>query len=326
MTSTDQQVDVRVVHSSDEHAVALLCRRARSVAGRLRDAIRRNAVETYLAVRNLVSRKSVLGGGISTVTLTTHGARVTGSALAIESIARGAVRPRRMILWIDDRATLNALPAAVRRLARRGLEVRLSDRNYGPHTKYYPYVRLPDSSASPFVTADDDVVYPKYWLERLESAFLRQPDLVHCFRAHRIQFDGLAVAPYSNWIEASGRRAEASDAGPSLLNFATGVSGVIYPPLAGEALAAAGDAFLTSCATADDVWIHVQLVRSGIRTHQIDATPRLFHLMQRAQADGLWTTMNGTANDEYIRTHYSGEVLSRLLGVAGLTSPRAERG
>ncbi|WP_173922497.1 glycosyltransferase [Agromyces sp. Marseille-P2726] len=229
-----------------------------------------------------------------------------------------------MILWIDDPATLNDLPAALRRLARRGLEIRLSDRNYGPHTKYYPYVRLPESSASPFVTADDDVVYPKYWLERLESAFLRQPDVVHCFRAHRIRFDGQAVAPYSSWIEPSGGQAEASDADPSLLNFATGVSGVIYPPLAGEALAAAGDAFVTSCSTADDVWIHVQLVRSGIPTHQIEATPRLFHLMQRAQADGLWTTTNGTANDVYIRAHYSGEVLARLLDVAGLASPRVE--
>ncbi len=71
------------------------------------------------------------------VSLTSYGTRIGRVAYAIESIAAGTARPRRLVLWLDDPTRFAARPAALRRLERRGLEVRLTE-NLGPHTKYFP--------------------------------------------------------------------------------------------------------------------------------------------------------------------------------------------
>src|SRR5690606_5888706 len=101
----------------------------------------------------------VPGKGLPTVSLTTHGERISRVHIAIESIAQGNQLPGRIILWLDEPDVLDALPQALRRQAARGLEVRLSS-NYGPHTKYFPYVRSEAVHHVPLATADDDVVYP----------------------------------------------------------------------------------------------------------------------------------------------------------------------
>ncbi|MEK7802490.1 MAG: hypothetical protein AAB276_08560, partial [Pseudomonadota bacterium] len=106
--------------------------------------------------------------------------------MTIESIAVGQVLPCRMILWLDDEQRFNARPVALRRLEARGLEVRLSE-NFGPHTKYYPYVAQAQANGPPLVTADDDMLYPRDWLAALVHAYAANPHLIHCWRARVLQ-------------------------------------------------------------------------------------------------------------------------------------------
>ena len=64
----------------------------------------------------------------------------------------------------------------------RGLQIRCSDGSFGPHTKYWPLFRervasardseIPDLASEDLLTlrvatADDDIIYPEWWLERL---------------------------------------------------------------------------------------------------------------------------------------------------------------
>ena len=72
---------------------------------------------------------------------------------------------------------LAACPASLRRLERRGLEI-LAAGNYGPHTKYYPYVASTSRHTVPLVTADDDIIYPPEWLALLVDAGERHPGTV----------------------------------------------------------------------------------------------------------------------------------------------------
>jgi hypothetical protein len=210
---------------------------------------------------NLFGSARITRPGGPVVSLTTYGKRVNTVYLAIESIAGGSVLPSRLILWLDDEASFRNLPSPLRRLRKRGLEVFLSP-NHGPHTKYYPYVESHASFDTPLVTADDDILYPQSWLEGLLEAFREYPDAVNCYRARVITLNDHGMADYAQW-ELCGSTE------PSVCHFATGVSGVVYPPQFLPVLKRAGTAFQGCCPIADDIWLHVHAIRAGYRIRQI---------------------------------------------------------
>ena len=71
-----------------------------------------------LALRNRCSTASILGEAEAVVCLTSHGNRLDRVHLAIESVGRGRLRPRRLILWLDGQVEDHQLPQALRRFAR----------------------------------------------------------------------------------------------------------------------------------------------------------------------------------------------------------------
>lgn len=214
------------------------------------------------------------------VSLTTYGRRVQAVSLAIESIARGHVKPSRLILWLDDLALFANPPKSLLRLKRRGLEIRLC-KNYGPHKKYYPFLEREEVFSVPLVTADDDVIYPVSWLAGLQTAYEQFPNCVNCYRGRVMTLTAGKIAPYREWPLC-----ESAD--PSYRTVATGVSGVIYPGALLEALKAAGTDFETRCPKADDLWLHVRAIRSGFHIRQIQRKPIHFPTIPGTQATSLW--------------------------------------
>jgi hypothetical protein len=114
----------------------------------------------------------------------------------------------------------------------------------------------------PLVTADDDVLYPRYWLKKLVEAFQQFPEVVNCYRARVMVLSKDGIAKYESW-------AMADSTTPSFRHFATGVGGTIYPLPLQRALKQQGTAFLNCCPKSDDIWLHVQSLRAGYRIRQI---------------------------------------------------------
>jgi hypothetical protein len=249
--------------------------------------------------RGADGKRPLIGDAPVVVSLTSHGQRVQDVSLAIESIGAGRVRPLRLILWLDDERTFAELPEPLTRQMARGLEVRLTD-NYGPHTKYFPYVRSVESHELPLVTADDDILYPRHWLARLLTAYVDRPDLVSCYRANVVCLDGDHLAPYSSWPRSK-------DTVASVTRFATGVSGVIYPPAMLDELSARNDAFRASCPRADDVWLHWVALRTSRPVRQISPTPRHFPVVPGSQSDTslMKHNVDSGGNDEQIQALYT---------------------
>lgn len=287
-------------------------RRLNSAARRLRSATTKDVDlpgPRRLAILNLVSRSRLAGGSGPVVSLTTYGTRIRWSHLAIESIARGSLTPSRTVLWLDDEAAFSRLPRPLRRLRRRGLEIRLSE-NFGPHTKYFPFIEASDSFTGPLVTADDDTIYPRFWLERLVQEHRRTPDAVVCYRARRITASADALDPYEQWDFS--RSAE-----PSWLHFATAVSGVIHPVAMLDELKRRGRAFQSVCPDADDVWMHHTALAAGIPIRLIDGESRTFPLLEGTQEVALWyVNVSEGRNDAQIAATYSAEDISRLVEAA----------
>ncbi len=270
-----------------------------------------------LRLRNLLVRGRATGTADVVVSMTTHGARIDTVAVALESIARGEIRPRRLILWLDDPRLMDSEPAALRRLRRRGVEVRLSG-NYGPHTKYYPYVSAPELEGYPLVTADDDVLYPSNWLRVLLEANLAHPDMIHAHRVSMIGVNNGSITQYEVW---GCRR----DTKPAFSNFALGASGVIYPPGMLRELRRRGALFMDVCPGADDIWLHWVALRAGIPVRQVHGTARNFPIIpgsQHAPLNELNVDLH--RNDHWIRGLYSTTDIG-ILAASGITSTHQGR-
>lgn len=264
--------------------------------------IERAAVAAHaigLSLSNRFSSRPVFGVGGPVVCVTTYGERERDAYLTIESIARGRMRPSRLILWLDERPSRKNYPKALKRLEKRGLEVKFTQ-DYGPHKKYYPYVKTENIGDSPLVTADDDVLYPPSWLEGLWAAYLKEPSAVHCYRARVITFaaDG-SLTNYASWELCNSSKASHS-------HFPTGTSGVLYPPAVLRKLRQAGDLFLKVCPKGDDFWLNLHSLRAGLKVQQVNPSAVHFPTLERTQSSSLqMQNLYGGRNDIYIRDTYN---------------------
>lgn len=291
----------RKMHSGAKRA---LQQKRRNMLLQLR-RVRRNAVMRHLRLTNKYSRASIIDPSGPVLSMTTHGDRVETVFAAIESIARGSVRPSRIILWLDAKDTYENPPAALNRLRRRGLDIRFSE-DFGPHTKYFPYIEQQSKFESPLVTADDDILYPRDWLLRLMAAHSSNPCVIHAFRVRRIQMNRWGFRPYTEWDLANSTR-------PSHLGFITGVSGVIYPPQFLYVLKEQGHTFIQCCPKADDIWLTVNALRTGFKIAQVDEVPALFPMIPKSQQDRLFSTnvIKGENHRQLLNT-FSGHDIAKL--------------
>jgi hypothetical protein len=270
------------------------------------DAVRERATLTLLNESNRWCRQPVTGDGQAVVSLTSFGHRISLVHYAIESIAAGSVRPRRMILWLDESDVLSHPPVELRRLMKRGLEV-LYCENYGPHKKQYAYAVSGHAESLPLATADDDVIYPRDWLRGLLQANRQFPHVVNGYRAHRMTFTGSTLMPYSQWLPGEGTEA-------SFGVMCTGVSGIIYPPEMVEALREEGDRFTKVAPLADDVWVHRVAVRHGFRSRQIIEHQAEFPAIRGSQRGTLYRhNVKEGGNDLQIAATYGADEIARIL-------------
>lgn len=264
---------------------------------------------TQLWRRTMTSRESIVDPAQrGVVTMTTHGDRMRHAWLAIESIARGSVKPGRFILWLD--CPPQRLPWRLRRLQRRGLEVRFTAPGLGVHTKYFPYIEGASRFDEPLVTSDDDMIYPSNWLHDLLEGHRRHPNDIVCHRAHVIGVDGERLAPYTTWQPVQTTRA-------SFAHFATSVSGQLIPAVVQEKLRAEGRAFLDRAPKADDVWIYRCAVAVGVRTRQLTTVSQNYPFVPATQhvalnADNVFAG----GNDRQLEASLTGEELARVVADA----------
>lgn len=258
--------------------------------------LRRTAV---LSLRTFFGRSRLTGEADVVVSLTTYGPRTRWAHLAISSIAAGSVRPGRIVLWLDREQYESPLPLSLRRLARRGLEIKLAE-DLGPHKKWYGHVMSPDRREVPLVTADDDMMYPSSWLRALLDEHRSKATVVVAHRARRLVGSGAQLAPYASWPLAP-------VGSTSFANFATGVGGVLYPPRLLDRLAEQGRAFVHCAPRADDIWLHATGFRSGFPTRRVStAAGERFIPVRGARSGGLLdANVAGGGNDEQIVKTYS---------------------
>ncbi|MBN9213838.1 MAG: hypothetical protein ABS62_03025 [Microbacterium sp. SCN 70-200] len=248
------------------------------------------------------ARRVTDSAGEAVICMTTRGRRLADVWVAIESIGRGTVRPARLILWLDEP---RRLPARLKRLRARGIEIRFTPAGNRVHTKYWPYIES-EPLERPLVLADDDIVYPPTWLEVLLREHHKTPDLVVAYRAHVIGMTGEDFTPYAQWRSCD-------DDTASFAHLATSVSGQVLPVALQRALHAEGVAFRELAPTNDDIWIHRTAVGAGIRTRQALPGQRHWPFVPGSQGEGLnIVNVVGGANDAQLATCHTAVTRQRI--------------
>ena len=272
----------------------------------VRDLVRSLVAMARCAARNAFSAMPVVADDGPVVSLTSYGRRVRLVHLAIESIGRGAVRPSRIILWLDPRVVQDP-PRALVRLRRRGLEL-AATADLGPHKKYLPYAMSRPAHLVPMVTADDDTIYPRRWLQCLVAVHRRHPGAVVAHRVDRILVRDGVICSSVDWSRTPGP-------GDDPCNIAVGVGGVLYPARFLERLASLGDGWRGICDRQDDLWLHRAALRGGVPVLPVDMLRADSFLPVRGTGRRTALTVDnerGGGNDRAVALLYGADDLGKL--------------
>ena len=225
------------------------------------------------------------------ISLTSYRPRFPHLHLALLSLLDQSVRPDRLILWISH-AEMDDLPKAVTSLVRLGLDIRAT-RELRSYKKLIPALEMFPQAF--IATADDDVLYPRDWLEALCANQGHDGGrVIGCHRAHRIpRPEGGRLRPYREWHWDV---ADSASRQPSVDLVPTGVGGILYPPRSLHPATTDDAAFLRLCPDADDLWFYWMARRAGSRHCRVGSGFRMLHLPGTIE-NGLFAT---GANDPQI--------------------------
>jgi hypothetical protein len=233
-------------------------------------------------IKNIFNKSILVDGKNNVVvSLTSYDPRISRVFATIESIAEGTIKPKRLILYLDNSFKQNKIPETIKRLERRGLEI-IFCHDDGPHKKYRPYLLSQNTHTCPLVTADDDVLYPKNWLNDLLYAHEINSKIIYCHRARIFKQIDLEVAPYRTWAPCKN-----TEAGRDV--FSLGVSGVIYPASFLNQLIALSslNTFCDIAPNADDIWLNMLARFWGYKKQQIRNEPAEFAQIPLSSSSAL---------------------------------------
>lgn len=195
------------------------------------------------------------------VSITTYGKRIYDVHLTIESIMEQTMKANRIILWLDYSFENKPLPNAIRLLQERGLEI-MYCKDIRSYKKLIPALKAFPEDV--IITFDDDVIYEFDLLEKFILSYKENPSFIYCGRMHKMQFDKKGcLLPYSQW------KWNQNEVEASLLNFPTGVGGILYPPQSLDDEVFNESVFMDICKYADDIWFKAMAIKKGTLTKKV---------------------------------------------------------
>lgn len=226
-----------------------------------------SSIEEFLS-KKIQDEEKVPMDDMVIVSLTSYPKRIPYIKYAIYTLLNQNVKPYRVVLWLSKEEFPNKekdLPQELLEFVKKGLEIKWCDQNLYSYKKLIP--SLKEFSNSIIVTADDDILYPKDWLEKLYRAYKKDPNFIHCHRAHRITFDKQNhVKPYMEWEHLIENKSTV----PSFLNFQTGAGGVLYPKNCFFEDILREDKFMQLSPRADDIWFWAMALLKGTKINVVE--------------------------------------------------------
>ncbi len=205
------------------------------------------------------------------ITLTTISPRIGALGNVIRSILDQTVPASEIRLQLSHEPYLldqgirdQDIPADIRDFAARGMIQISWVPNTGPYRKLLPALaHYWDRRDTILITADDDSIYPRDWIQGLVETHRRYPNEVIAHRCRRIKSGGGTFLPYVQWPYVE---SDAVLSGADLIPI--GKDGVLYCPRFFTE-----DVFdeqaLEICPFGDDLWFKFLALANDIRARAV---------------------------------------------------------
>lgn len=186
------------------------------------------------------------------ISLTTIQYRLPRLHLVVRSLLHQTVRFKKIILWVNE-GLKSDIPTSLNSLQSDRFEIRFSE-GHSSHRKLIETLKIHPQEH--IVTCDDDVMYPRDWLERLLVENKHNPNAVIAHMCRVFRFDSHGLMPYRTWC--SERLGESSDR-----TLPLGWGGVLYPPGSLHEDVMNESLYMTLAPKADDLWFKAMAYKNG---------------------------------------------------------------
>ena len=200
------------------------------------------------------------------VSLTTIPSRLATLHLVIRSLLVQSVRPMKIVLWVQEGLS-ESLPKSLTKLQGYNFKIRYTKGSASHRKLVHSLEAFPET---PIVSCDDDLIYPKNWLENLLNEAQMNPEAIVANQTRYIQYesDG-AVKSYKDWTYPK-------DNFNPMRVIAIGAGGVYYPVGALDPLVTEESLYMSLAPRADDLWFKAMSLLKDtptLQTKQPTKTP-----------------------------------------------------
>ena len=222
--------------------------------------------EVYYREKVIESKTLGIGNDVPesiTISLTSYGPRIDTVYLTIESLMHQSLKADRIVLCLAKSEFSEAnLPASLKNQRERGLEILFCEEDIGAYQKFfYTLQKYPEDIV---ITVDDDFIYPIDTIDSLYCAYLKEPLVIHCHRAHQMLLaKSRHLRPYRKW------NLDKTPDAATLCTFPTGVGGVLYFPGSLDNAVFDKETFLKLSPNADDVWLKAMSLMKSVKCRKI---------------------------------------------------------
>ena len=191
-------------------------------------------------------------------TLTSYPDRIESIWITIKTLFRQSYKADKIILYLSKIQFENKnLPQSLIELINMGLEVRWCDEDFKSHKKYF--YAFQEFTNDYIITFDDDFFYPNNVVENLINLNNNFSRAICATRVHKITFGKKGnIKPYRKW--------KSNYVGKNYNNlFFTSGAGTLFSPNYFDQEIFNSDVFTKICLYADDVWLNIMALKSGIK-------------------------------------------------------------
>ena len=190
------------------------------------------------------------------VSFTSFPARIRRLWLVVECLLHQTRKPDRIILWLSEEQFIGQhLPQNLRRLEKRGLEIKWCKEDLRSHKKYFYTLQYYPKAT--LITVDDDILYSSSMLLHLVELANQYPSSVICHYARYVGYREGKILPYREWKYVENFQEDAKK-----LFFGSG-GGTLFPPGVFYKDILNKDIFKSLCFQADDIWLNTMIRLNG---------------------------------------------------------------
>lgn len=243
---------------------------------------------TYFYIKHLFSpkRNKLYNGNRNEkiiISLTTYSKRIKYVYKTIESLFSQTIKPDKIILWLDENEfNINSIPKTLKKQIKCGLEIGFCE-NIKSYKKIVPTLKKYQNDI--IITADDDILYPKNFIEKLYIAYLddkiENNDKKSVYCNYSFKFLDNNLFPKARNISY-------------LFSYVGTGGGCLFPPHILPDDIFNKDLFMKLAENHDDAFISVLLLKNNIKVHNVNENyltyVKLIHkrLIFNTQGIGLW--------------------------------------